>query len=157
MSSKNGFTPEPTVLDFMKVNKLHHCCVDSGIKALGLGLHCNQHTMLMYLNRSENTISQKDIAKHYDVSAAAVAGALKSLENDGYIKRAVDSADTRRNIVEITPKGEEIILQSERVFAYVDNKMIEGIDEEELKILDKCLKKMSDNLLKIMKEKEEKQ
>ena len=43
--------------------------------------------ILMYLTRCTTTPSQKDIAKHFEISAAAVAVSLKKLEAGGYIKR----------------------------------------------------------------------
>lgn len=136
----------PIVGNFMRVDRLHHSCCECAIRQMGTGIHRNSHGILMFLSCSDGDVSQKDIAKHFGISGAAVAGAIKSLEQDGYIRRKTDASDTRKNIVEITSKGTEILEMTKDAFDDIDRVMISGLTRDELEIFNKCLDTMANNL-----------
>lgn len=138
--------PGPVIGNFMRVDRLHHSCCENAIRQTGTDIHRNQFGMLMFLCHSSEDISQKDIAEHFNVSGAAVANTLKALEQDGYIERKSDASDTRKNIVEITPKGIGLLETTCDAFYDIDKAMISGITDEELRIFNKCLDAMADNL-----------
>ena len=110
--------------------------------------------ILMYLYRCKDKISQKDIAAHFEISAAAVAVSLKKLEAGGYIKRKCSENDNRFNEIEITEKGKEVVDFSHYLFQQIDDKTFEGINDEEKQTLVLLLDRVLDNL-KEMDEKEE--
>ena len=110
--------------------------------------------ILMHLYRCKDSISQKDIAKHFEISAAAVAVSLKKLEAGGYIKRKCSENDNRFNEIEITEKGKAVVDFSHCVFEQIDEKTFEGISDDELQTLVELLDKVLSNL-KSMNEKED--
>lgn len=118
------------------------------------GIHGSQHMILMYLTRCTTTPSQKDIAKHFEISAAAVAVSLKKLEAGGYIRRKCSKNDNRFNEIEITEKGKEIVDFSHSLFERIDAETFSGINEEEKQTLVCLLDRVLDNLKK-MNDKEE--
>lgn len=148
----NDNTIDPVVRSFMKVDRLHHACCDMAVASMGSGLHRNQHRLLMYLAHHDGDISQKDIAAHFDVSPAAVANILKALEQQGYIERKADASDTRRNIVDITEKGNRILDETKDAFDNIDRQMTKGLSDKDIQVFFKCLDTMADNLKKIMEE-----
>lgn len=143
-SIKNS--PDSVVLNFMQVDRLHHACCDAAISSMGSGLHRTQHGMLMLLSHCKGDLNQKDIAEHFNISAAAVANTLKSLEQDGYIERKADKVDNRKNIVNITEKGNKVLSETKDAFDNIDTVMLSGISEDDLLTFRKCLDTMAENL-----------
>ena len=111
-----------------------------------IGLHRSQHMMLMFLSRHGDCITQKEISQMTEVSPAAVAVALKKLENGGYIEKKTDKSDGRFNKISITDSGRDIVKKSCDIFSYVDEMMCTGIDSRDLEIFEKCLDRMYENL-----------
>lgn len=131
---------------FKYADRLHRSSVDARINALGFNLHRHQHMALMYLAFRGGVGSQKEIADKFGISAAAVANTLKSLEEGGYILRRCDRADTRRNTVEVTEKGMQVIERSRSEFQTVDEAMLANLSQTEIAEFSATLEKMIRNL-----------
>ena len=88
------------------------------------------------------------MAKHFDISPAAVTTALKKLESDGYIERGKCSlsSDSRVNEISITERGREAVKESKKYFHSVDEKTLEGFSDEELDSFIGYLERIQDNL-----------
>jgi DNA-binding MarR family transcriptional regulator len=104
--------------------------------------------MLMYLTKCESTPTQTDLAKHFDISPAAVAVTLKKLESDGYIERSksIERKDSRFNEIKITERGTQAVMQSRKYFQHVDNEALKDFYDEELALFTSFLERMSQNL-----------
>jgi len=100
----------------------------------------------------EPEISQNDIARSMDVSAATIAVALKKLEKKGYISRHTDEGDNRFNKITITEKGNRVVEQSKRIFEIADRKVLDGFTDEDKHALAVLLQKLNDNLDKMEEE-----
>lgn len=148
---KNSLTPRAIQHRFMYINRMHRAVVENRMSATGI--HRSQHMILMYLYRCNNKISQKDIAAHFEISAAAVAVSLKKLESGGYIRRKCAANDNRFNEIEITQKGKEIVDISHSIFEEIDAETFADITDDEREQLVFLLDKVRDNL-KNMIEKE---
>ena len=109
------------------------------------GVYQAQHRLLMEISRNPN-ISQNDIAKLMDVSAATVAVSLKKLEKGGYINKVMDEEDNRLNKITVTEKGNRVVEHSKRIFQSVDRKAFDGFTEEEKHTLFALLQKLNTNL-----------
>ena len=142
-------TVQKTIHAFISADILHRRVIEQW--ACDAGMHRSQHRMLMYLTRCEGTPSQKDIAKHFDISPAAVAVTLKKLESDGYIERGKcgERTDSRFNEIKITERGRDAALQSRRYFQHVDNESFKDFSDEELEIFISLLERMQENLKSI--------
>ena len=125
-------------------DRMHHCCIEKRVQQLGI--HRSQHMILMYLAHNEQVPSQKELAKVFNVSTAAIANTMKSLEKSGYICRVADKEDTRKNIVNITEKGRSIVESSKIEFDAVDKEMFKGVTEEQLKVFCEVLDICKSNL-----------
>ncbi len=132
---------------FICTDRMHKSCVDRAIAKLGI--HRNQHIILMHLARRGDLPSQKELAEHLRVSSAAVAVALQKLETDGYIIRCSGEKDGRYKKIEITNKGKETVEQSRQIFHEIDSAMCGELTEEELFNMKKYLEKMRNGLKKI--------
>ena len=112
----------------------------------GLGIHHSQHRLLMQLARDGNTPSQTELAKNFDVSPASIAVMLKKLAAAGYIEKSGSAEDGRRNQISITPAGREIVSKSCVYFEDIEEKMFEGVPEEDIGAMMRCLSRMRENL-----------
>ena len=90
--------------------------------------------------------SQRDVARTLRVSPATVAVSLKTLERDGYVKRAADERDQRRNRVSLTDKGRKAVELCAESFQAVDDRMLSGFSPEERAQLTGFFTRMIDNL-----------
>ena len=135
-----------SVFALITINKMHRKAFEKW--ATDAGMHLSQHRILMFLARCDHTPSQKDIATHFDISPAAVAGTLKKLESDGYIERGkcCERADSRFNEIKITERGREATMQSRKYFRHVDAEALRDFSDEELEIFMGFLTRIQDNL-----------
>ena len=149
-SQDDGYSPlQRTIQAFIKADITHRRAIEQW--ATDAGMHRSQHRMLMYLTRCEGTPSQKDLAKHFDISPAAVTVTLKKLESDGYIARGKcgECSDSRINEIKITERGRAAAMQSRKYFQHVDSEAFKGFSPEELDTFTSLLERMQENLKNI--------
>ena len=137
------------VCELMCTERMHRTAADSRMSALGI--HRNQHTILMELARAERTpgakaLVQRDLAQRFGISAAAIAMMLKKMEAEGYIRRVMSQDDNRFNELYLTDYGREILSRSHRIFDELDRQTYQGLTEEELDVMMRCLARMQENL-----------
>ena len=117
-------------------------------KRLGdIGIHRSAHIILINIQKNGGIPSQKKLAQIVGITPAAVTGALKTLEKNGYITRKFGQ-DSRYNEVNITEKGEALLNSARSMFTEVDTTLFEGFDEAEFDMYISCLDKMQKNMEK---------
>ncbi|MBO5945741.1 MAG: MarR family transcriptional regulator [Clostridia bacterium] len=127
----------------IRTDRMHRQMIDSAV--FEIGIHRTQHRILMYIARNNRLDSQKSLAEHIGITPAAITGALKKLERDGYIKRKQGN-DNRFNEVEITPLGMETVEKTKKLFFEVDKALFEGFTDEELDGYIAFLEKIKKNI-----------
>lgn len=137
---------------FIKAGRLHRAYCDRLVAKVGL--HRNQHMILMQLACEKSKPSQKELAARLEISPAAVAVILKKLEQDGFIHRCSAKDDSRFNETTITQKGRDAVEKTRSFFAEVDKALFCGLSAEELTHLETSLNKMCDNLCQAIKKEE---
>ncbi len=135
----------------IKTDHMHKALIDTRVRSLGI--HRTQHRILMHLAKHDKLPSQKELADHLDVTPAAVTGALKKIEQDGYIERTLGQ-DNRYNELRITGKGRDLVKKTRRIFCETDSAMFEGFSDDELDIYITCLEKLQGNIRKQYERKE---
>ena len=128
----------------IRSSRLHHRNIEKGFE--NTGLHRSQRRMLMHLSRFETMPSQRKIADDFDISPACVARTLKALASEGYITRAGDEDDLRRNNVSITEKGLNTVSETRHTFESIDQAAFEGMSCDELNQLISLLARVKENL-----------
>ena len=129
----------------IRTDHMHRALIDSCAREIGI--HRTQHRILMNLARDGMLPSQKELAERLDITPAAVTGALKKLERDGYVERTLGH-DNRYNELTITDKGRELVKLTHTLFNEADTAMFEGFTDEELSTYIFCLEKLQDNIKK---------
>ena len=130
----------------IRTDRMHMALIDSRIKSIGL--HRTQHRILMRLSRFGHLPSQKELAEHLDITAAAVTGALKKLERDGYVERTIGQ-DNRFNELKLTKKGKELVELTRKRCSEVDTAIFDGFTSEELTGYIECLNKLQENMKRL--------
>jgi DNA-binding MarR family transcriptional regulator len=98
----------------------------------------------MKLSKGGVLPSQKELAKFIGVSAAAISGAVKRLEDDGYIVRKIGS-DNRFNEIAITEQGKAVVLETKKIFSEIDGSIFDGFSEEDISALKQYLERINEN------------
>ncbi|MBQ8164942.1 MAG: MarR family transcriptional regulator [Clostridia bacterium] len=126
--------------ELMKLTRMHHAQVENKINKLGI--HRSQHMTLMFISKNDGKVTQKDIARKYGISEAAVSVTIKKLESAGYIEKECDEKDARFNSLKLTDKGSKAVKESVDIFNSAEAKTFENITDEELKTLKDLILKM---------------
>lgn len=129
----------------IQTDRMHKQLIDSSVA--DIGIHRTQHRILMHIARNNKLDSQKSLADHISVTPAAITGALKKLEQGGYIRR-VQGADNRYNEVVITESGKRIVRETRELFMGIDRALFEGFTEDELDGYISYLEKIQKNIKK---------
>ena len=97
-----------------KLHQAHRNAVQAELNAAGL--QEVGHPLLLCILRSAGdrcpdgqVQAQRELSTLLDISPAAVATSLKSLEKKGYIHREPEPGDARRNRVKLTDKGQKAV------------------------------------------------
>ena len=122
---------------------MHKTLLESRLKVTGL--YGTQHRILMHLACHCKLQSQKELADHLQITPAAVTGALKKLESDGYIEKTLGH-DNRFNEIEITEKGLAVVERSKDIFICTDKSLFDGFTDSELDMYIQCLEKLKRNI-----------
>ena len=92
--------------------------------------------------------TQKELVNLFKVSDGYTAKLLRRFELAGLIERIEDPSNRRRKLVKLTDKG---IKRTDKILKYIDyweDKALEGLDEEEIRVLKKALFKTVLNIEK---------
>ena len=122
---------------------MHKHLLDSQVSRIGI--HRTQHIILMHISRRGKLPSQTELADHLNITPAAVTGALKRLESDGYIVRKLGN-DNRYNEVTITKSGLDLVEYTETIFSEIDRSLFNGFSDEELELYINFLDKIQKNI-----------
>ena len=103
--------------------------------------------ILGYLYDHQNkTVYQKDIEEELGLTKGTVSKVLDTMEKHSYIKRLSDSADGRYRKIVISDEGKELAASVKAKIDDFEIKTLQGLDEDDLICLNKCLSVIKKNL-----------
>jgi DNA-binding MarR family transcriptional regulator len=108
----------------------------------GLG---SGHFFFLRILMSREGISQKELSNILDVDKATTAKAMKKLAEAGYVKREIDSLDTRIYRLFLTDNGKKIGQELRRLGANFEEILTEGLSEDEKQQLQSLLHRAATN------------
>lgn len=126
------------------IHRTHHIILNSGLSRYGLG--SGQIFVLMHLAK-EQDITQETLTRHLHIDKAAIARAVRKLEDSGLIRRTTDPGNRRAVRLFLTKKGEEIvpeIIQIERAW---EELALEGLTKTDRDRLSVFLQQIAQNSL----------
>ena len=113
------------------------------LKALGLS---HGQAITLKIIHEENCIKQDDLNKRLQIDKSAVTRILKTLEEKGLIVKTRCEDDKRNQHIVLTDEGKKLYPSIKQIVLQTANEMLEGIDENKQKQLEKLLLKMKKNL-----------
>ena len=102
------------------------------LKEKGISYSLEQLYILTVVRDSEEVVVQQDLAETLGKDKSFILRIVDSLENDGLIRRIVDSNDRRRNILEVTYLGNQLVNRFYEIEWKVTEVFFKGISEEEI-------------------------
>ncbi len=106
----------------------------------------SQVRVLNFLWRENGSCSQKQIEDFLQVSHPTVVGLVSRMEQSGYIHTSVSPDDKRNKIVTVTDSGMALASELCRFMDDMDNRMLEGLSEEQQSQLADMLLTVAKNL-----------
>ena len=101
----------------------------------------------LYDNRDKN-VYQRDIEKQFSVSRPTMTEILKLMEKNGLVERVRDDSDARLKKIKLTPLALEIHERHEINIEAFENKLREGITDNEMNIFFSVMEKIEANVNK---------
>lgn len=93
-----------------------------------------QMGLLYYISKNEKrNIIQQDIADLMNKTKSAILRSLDILEEKKFLKRATMLNDRRKNVIQLTDKGCEIVSKMHMKFLEMEKKLIKGFSKDEQK------------------------
>ena len=97
-------------------------------------------------HHKETPVYQKDIEKEFRVSRATATNTLQVMEKNGLIIRKNQDKDARLKRIIMTPEAEANHARVEAHMKMMDERMLQGLSEEETEELSRYLHIIMDNL-----------
>ncbi len=101
----------------------------------------------LYYIKINKIISQRELSNLMNVKDSSAGRLIDRLERDGYIERKRNDSDRRVIYIQLTNTGDKLITELMPYGQKFNSDLIKGIDEEDLIVFDKVLKKMLSNVL----------
>jgi len=93
-------------------------------------------------------LTQTQIAKELLGDKATAGDIILRLYEKNYVEKSIDKNDKRMYVVSLTPKAKNLINDMEKKAIEVTNKALEGLDYNDIQILNKSLNQIINNLSK---------
>lgn len=113
------------------------------------GLTGQQMGYLKYINESPG-ISQEELARHLQIDKGAVAKSVKDMVDKGYVSRQKNPLDKRAYRLFATEKAVKIHEEGKECFSQFEQKLTEGMTDEEVELFRILLGKVTDNIVKML-------
>jgi DNA-binding MarR family transcriptional regulator len=106
-----------------------------------------QTSILFYLNKNKDSdINQKNIEKFFDLSNATVSGLISRMESRGLVIRVANPNDKRDKHIVLTDKGSETAAAIKKSILTLEQKVVKGFKDEEVKELLSFFERMLTNI-----------
>lgn len=97
---------------------------------------------VLHALRDNPGISQRDLGRLVQVDKSTMADIIARLRRNGYITCARDSADRRRNMVDLTDTGQDLVRELEPKTVRVNDMLFAGLDSNAARELDQLLQRL---------------
>lgn len=105
--------------------------------------HVLKHILLETMHRE---VYQKDIEEEFRIRKSTATGILQLMEKNGFISRESSKKDARLKRIVPTPKAKSLRPEILEHIRDTEKRLIQGIDQEDVKICRKVLVQMIQNL-----------
>jgi DNA-binding MarR family transcriptional regulator len=110
--------------------------IQEALRAHGLK---NNHAHVLMVLADQGATGQQALIQTLGVDPSMLVAMLNDLENAGLAERRRDPADRRRHIVEISPRGTQLVTDVYASIASVEAQLFAPLDANEIDVLHKML------------------
>ncbi|AFM01164.1 MULTISPECIES: MarR family winged helix-turn-helix transcriptional regulator [Desulfitobacterium] len=104
-----------------------------------------QYAVLLALKKDDG-VTQERLSTLLGIDRANITRAVTKLQNEGYILRKPDEEDKRIWRIYLTEQGRELLPILEGILGEWSSMMVKGLSPDQINILAKNLKTMTENL-----------
>jgi DNA-binding MarR family transcriptional regulator len=112
-----------------------------GQRAAELGVSRSTYSSLAALDEYGRS-SQVELGRRVGLDRKDVSSLVNDLESSGLVLRGPDPSDGRRNVLEITPTGRQLLEVLDRVFADAQDELLNGLSARDRAELTRLLAKL---------------
>lgn len=102
--------------------------------------------VLVLISWNKEQLSQKELCKLLEVDKSYMVTIINYLADKGYVRRQINLIDKREYIIKLTQKGRCVVPQIEVGITQLNNKSMETLTEDKIKIFSEVLLQISSNL-----------
>ena len=137
-----GFSLNDLHMELLTLHHLQRCCLRPIARGMGLGP--GQPRMLSYLGVM-GASTQRDIAAHFQVDAAAVSRMLDALAKNGFV-HLTPGPDRRTKVAALTGEGERALARWDEACRTFDEAALAGFTAAERAQLEDLLSRLRANI-----------
>jgi len=117
----------------------------------GVDISASQVIFLMHLFKQDGQ-SQEEINRKMQYDKGVIARMAAALEKNGYISRKNNPTDNRAYNLHLTQKATDFLPKMVEILKEWNEVLVQGEDEETLKVLNSAMKRISDRSIEKVKE-----
>ena len=102
--------------------------------------------LLFLIHCTDESVCQKRIEDHLNISNPTMTGILKRMEKKNLIESCIDDNDRRFKNIALTKKALKINVKMEKHIMELENKLTKGLSASEVKMLRQLLTKVHNNI-----------
>ena len=101
---------------------------------------------LTYICYHDGKLTQKALANELGKDKSIIVNVIDTLSEEGFVYREINPADRREHLLKVTEKAKKAVPKIIEAFETLNKSITNEISDEEMKIFNAVLKKMSNNL-----------
>ncbi len=137
------------MLDLKRINSKIHKALTNSLKKYDIDITPVQGRILMFIDEGEKVTATDIIERFKSINKSTLSEILNNLEKNGYVNRLESENDSRRKIISLSDKAEEVINILKKNFDNVAHKVLNDVSKEEYHAFKIILDKMERNIDKI--------
>jgi DNA-binding MarR family transcriptional regulator len=103
-------------------------------------LTMSQCMVLEYIRSAlPDTVSQRDVERHFNLQHPTVSGILKRLDKNAFITTSVNSEDRRVKDIYLTDKAKQMFCEIRKHQQQIDAVILRGLDTQQIQTLHQLL------------------
>lgn len=134
------------MLDFKRINGKIHKALTNSLKNYSLDITPVQSRIILFIEEKKEVTATDILDKFNSINKSTLSEILNNLEKNNYISRNEFKDDSRKKIICLTEKANEVIAVLKKNFDSVAHSVLDSISKEEYEAFKKILDKMERNI-----------
>ncbi len=130
-------------LQLKLANKAYHQYLNTFFEQSDIRQH---YQIIIQLSRFGGKMTQKMLCENLNIERSNMAPIIDTLQDSGYVTRAVNYKDRRGRLVLLTEKGNKILEGLENTFQHFEDNVTQGVTWQEMYNCLRVLKVINTNL-----------